>query len=88
MHQEQHNTDYMLLRMERNLMYVSENEELNYTFRMVLFKCHLDLISQRYSIKHQIRLDIMYQLKVQELNYLLSSHIQDLLHAYQTQMRS
>ena len=45
--------------MERNLMYVSENEELNYTFWMVLLKCHLDPISQRYSIKHQIRLDIM-----------------------------
>ena len=59
MHEEQHNTDYMLLKMERNLMYVSENEELNYTFWMVLLKCHLDPISQRYSIKHQIRLDIM-----------------------------
>ena len=45
--------------MEINVIYVSENEELNYTFWMVLLKCHLDPISQRYSIKHQIRLDIM-----------------------------
>ena len=59
MHEEQHNTDYMLLKMERKVINVSENEELNNTFWMVLLKCHLDPISQRYSIKHQIRLDIM-----------------------------